>query len=297
MRGDEAVLRADERVALLRRFDGENVESGAADAAFVQGFRQSGFIHEWSTAGVDYNRLTLHQTERAFADEVLRGIRQWTMQADHIGSAENVVGFRGFDACGRRFLPGALRSQHPHAERNADAGHGTADFTVADDSQGAAGQFEKRMIPVAKIRTFRPSALLHALCRMADVIGHFQQQRDDMLRDRRRAVTRHIRHDDAAFLRRDDIHHIESRGRDTDIFQGRQRGDDLARQDRFVRDHDLRPRATGHGLIQRRARVNVAGCNGIERLPGKVTGIGGVGVEKDDFHEKGGMLSRENRFV
>ena len=120
---------------------------------------------------------------------------------------------------------------------------------------------------------------------MADVIGHFQHEGDDVLRDCGRAVTGDIGDDDAALFGSDDIDHIEAGGGDANVFEVWQRGDDFAGERGFVGDDDLGTGTAGHGLIERGSRVHFTWGDGFERLPGEVAGIGGVGVEENDFHE------------
>jgi hypothetical protein len=77
-----------------------------------------------------------------------------------------------------------------------------------------------------------------------------------MLRHRRRAVAGHVGDDDTAFLGRDGIHHVEASGDDADVFQVRQRLDDLAGHRSLVRDDHGPLRHSGPAV----SATGVRGC-------------------------------------
>ena len=139
------------------------------------------------------------------------------MQGDYIGNLKQLVkirireGFRLLDPV--VFIIG----YHLHSQCLGNSPRGLADPAITNDSHGFARQLDQRVIPEAPVRVFRPSAFLHCLIMMPDVMADLQQQSDGKLSHRICTISRDIGYHNPPLLGRLHVHHIVAGSQDADI--------------------------------------------------------------------------------
>jgi hypothetical protein len=200
--------------------------------------------------------------------------------AKKIGHLDEPVG----EAVERRLAP--ARDQNLHAESVGDAAGRPPGGPETDDAHLQPGQLDQRKIREGEIGATRPGPGMHGLGVVADVMGDFQQQRKDRLRDGGRAVAGDDADRDALLFRRLDVDDVVAAGGDADVLQLRTGRHDLGG------DRDLvGQQAVGAGV--RNARRDLVLGRSImvgdlrdlsESVPGKVSGIERVAVENDEVH-------------
>ncbi|SCE28376.1 hypothetical protein GA0115236_14528 [Streptomyces sp. IgraMP-1] len=118
-----------------------DVEADAEEAAGAQDVDQGAGVDEAAPAGVDEDRVVLHQVEGVGVHEVFGGGQQRDVQADHVGLAEQLL---ALDVAHAEFAAGGVLrdvpAQQVHPEAVGDPGERLADAAGADHADGAAAQ-------------------------------------------------------------------------------------------------------------------------------------------------------------
>ena len=132
----------DERVADGRLF-GEDVERRAGDALLLKRGDQRRFVDQRAAGGVDQQRIGPHQGELLGAEQRRRAGRRRGVQADHLGTREQLVELDQLDAERAGAILGQERvvGDHGHIERLQSPRDGRADAAEADQSGDAADEF------------------------------------------------------------------------------------------------------------------------------------------------------------
>ncbi len=207
------------------------------------------------------------------------------MQADHVGSPEEVVQFHELRPILRRTGRTAPRGYDElHAEGAGNSAGRSADPAVTDNPHRQSAQFDQRKIPIAEVGAAAPSPLPHRGGVMAHVPGQLQKQGEGHLRHRLGAVCGHVGNDDPALPRGLHVNDVVARGEHADVSQRRQTCDDVAVKDRLVREDDGGFGGPLRHLCGRRPVVNLTVPQRAKRPPVQITGVQRVSVEHDDSH-------------
>ncbi len=145
-----------------------------------------------------------------------------------------------------------------------------ADAAQTDHPHRLARQLVQRGLPQREVGLARPLARPHGLVVKADVVAHFQQEREHKLSDRARAVNRHVRHGNATSAHRRDIHAVKSRRDECDELELGRLVDQLSLNGGLVRDQNRctfgtrespRPSCTRKLRVFRRGPVQPMPCD------------------------------------
>ena len=178
-------------------------------------------------------------------------------------------------------------SEDVHPEGAGNLPHRPADPAMPDDPERQPGKLDEVAVPIAEIGAGGPAPLMDRCVVMAGAVGELQQQREDGLGDVGRAVFGDITNRNAASLRGGNIDDVEPGGEHAHHLQGREGSKSLGREHRLVREHDIRTGSPGNDIARLRPIVDGQFPEPSERLPGEVTGVGGVAVEDNDLRHGG----------
>ena len=146
---------------------------------------EGGAVHQRAAAGVDQQRLRLHQRQPPGIDQTLRLRRQRAVQAQHVGAPEELVDAAELhlEAIERRGVRAVrVAGEDRHAQRRADARERAADAPQPDNGERAAGQLGDRRHREAPLATAAPGALAHRLGVRRGAARELQHQRRGVLR-------------------------------------------------------------------------------------------------------------------
>ena len=100
-----------------------------------------------------------------------------------------------------------------------------------------------------------------------------------------RGIARHVAHRDAAALCGGEVDDVVARRKDTHELQVRAGGKNFVRQADLVDKNDLRIANAGGSVLLRGAVIDRQLTEGGKFIPAQVAGIGGIGIENDNFHD------------
>ena len=205
------------------------------------------------------------------------------MQTDHVRFRKQFGQFRhSHERLSRRASAPAV-GEHVHPQRVRDRRDRPAYLAVSYYAHRLAAKFDRLAQPIAKIGAPAPIAPPHAVDVFADPPRMRQQQRERVLRDAHRRVGRHVCHRDPEPVRRRKIDDVVARRKQTDIFDGRQRAQNVGGQFDLVVDQHVRAHCALHDLARRRAGEDLDLAYRAKRVPIEVAGVGAVAVQNDNF--------------
>ena len=247
MRGDEAVLRLQQRVVAAYGLSGDDVQTGGVDLAGVEGVCQGLLVHERAARVVQQYDPVLHPGDVLTAYDAARGWEERTVQGYDVGARKQLVELDVVGYLAARVGRTAARGEDVHTQRLRNAAGLLPDAAEADDAHRLAVQLYERVIPIAPVGAALPAPCVHRLAVVGDVVAYLEQHGYGELSHGRRAVGRDVADRDAAGSCRSDVHYVVARGEDGDVLE-RAGGIYHFRPDgRLVGDDDVRAfYALGH---------------------------------------------------
>src|SRR4051794_20966307 len=115
------------------------------------------------------------------------------MEADHVAPCKKVIALDELHPRGHPVPSRAAVRQHVHAEGSRQFPYGLPYPSEADDAHRQSVEFDQWIVPVAEIRTCRPTALTDRLGVVTGVQRELEEESQSHLRDRASAVSGNIR--------------------------------------------------------------------------------------------------------
>lgn len=141
--GIRAQMRRDDHIVPVQQkrldltFDGMHIQRRARDQTLVKSIGQRLRINHRAARCVDQRRAAFHRAQGLSINHVLCKRRQRHMQADNIGSAQQLIKANEGDAIlpGKGMIRGDIVGDDAHIERQRAPRHLFADASQADDAQ------------------------------------------------------------------------------------------------------------------------------------------------------------------
>ena len=130
-----------------RRLLGKYIHGGGAQTTGFQSVRESRFVNQPASCGIDQNSSGLHPFDKFCVDKVRVFFCKRAVERDKIG----------LYGCVRLFAV----HMNFHSQRLRDFRDPSSDLAIADNPQGFALQKDEGFFPVAEIRAVVPVAFFY----------------------------------------------------------------------------------------------------------------------------------------
>ena len=236
------------------------------------------FVDERAASGIDENGGGLHQPKPFCVYHLAGGAGEGTVQADDVTFAEQFVQLHLADF-GRKLEVGLGGvGTYLHTEADGDAGGGEAGVPQAYDSELFFAQFDERRVPEAEVLACCPAAPVHLFRVVLHLLGDVQNMGKDHLGNGVGAVGGNIGDNDAAFFGSGGVYDVVSGSQHTDVFQFGQCRHVLGGEHGFVGQQDFCTSGAFQYFRRGGAVVDGALAQGLQFVPAKVAGVGGIAV-------------------
>ena len=148
----------------------------------------------------------------------------------------------------------------------------------AYDSKLLFAQFDERRVPEAEVLACCPAAPVHLFRVVLHLLGDVQNMGKDHLGNGVGAVGGNIGDNDAAFFGSGGVYDVVSGSQHTDVFQFGQCRHVLGGEHGFVGQQDFCTSGAFQYFRRGGAVVDGALAQGLQFVPAKVTGVGGIAV-------------------
>ena len=206
------------------------------------------------------------------------------MQRDDIRFGKQVVQLDKLDT-GHGLACGARTDEHSHLKGSGERCHALADLPESDNPERLAGQFHLRRLPVAEVRGLTPVATHDRAGMQLNAVSQRQNESKDQLRYRGRTVGRHIRYRYTAGRGGFEVHHIDARRKQTDVFQLRQLGQMFRPDCGLVGQQHPGVLGTLNNRIRLGTLIHRQRSKHRQFLPAQITGVGRMAVQNNNIHK------------
>ena len=206
------------------------------------------------------------------------------MQADDVAFGKQFVQFHLLDFGWQLEVRFGGIGTHLHAEADGDACGSHAGVAQADDTHLLAGQFDERCVPEAEVGTVGPAAFVYFFGVVLHLLGNVQQVGKDHLGHGVGTVGGNVGNGDATFFGGSSIYDVVSGSHHTDVFQLGQGGHVFGCNDHFVGEKYVGTFGAFHYFCGGGTVIDDTFAQLLHFVPGEVSGIGGIAVERYNFH-------------
>ena len=278
MRSDVAVTGREQWIVGTGRLLREYVYAGGIDGAVVKCVGKVLFVDERAASGIDEDGGGLHQSEPFCIYHLAGGVGEGTVQTDDVTFAEQLVQLHLADF-GRKLEVGLGGvGTYLHTEADGDAGGGKTGVAQAYDTNFLSAQFDEWSVPETEVFACRPASAAHFFGVVLHLLGDIQDVGKDHLGYGVGAVGGNIGDNDAAFFGSGGVYDVVSGSQHTDVFQFGQCRHVLGGEHGFVGQQDFCTSGAFQYFRRGGAVVDGALAQGLQFVPAKVTGVGGIAV-------------------
>ena len=257
----------------------------------MESCRNGGFVDNGAPGRVQEDGAVLHFRNGCGVDEILGFREQGAVEGNDVRLYKKGIQIHIAVA----FPPGAAVGEDVHPQGFGNAANGLANFSVADDAHGHAGQLNLGSVPEAEVGAGGPFSFVNHTVVVADSVAQLQQQGDGELGHRSGAVGGDVAYGNAPGFGVGNVHHVVAGGQATNQLQiGAGVQDGFVDGD-FVRRDEIRIANPLDGQIPIGcAVVNSQVTKLLQAVPAQVSGIQGGAVQYNDVHKQSPCIIREN---